>query len=87
MLVSKIIVICLKLRAKLRFLGFLNAFGIFSHEVVLIWFVCHETWHTTLFCIYYCVEKVRVERNNHMREITCLVAFLWFLKRFWHFLA
>ena len=56
----KRIVICLKLRAKLRFLRFLRFFGAYSHKVVKTWFVWHETWHTTLFDIYYCVEIVRI---------------------------
>ena len=30
-----------------------------------------ETWHTTLFGIYYGVEVVRIENNCHMFEIKC----------------
>ena len=75
---SKKIVICLKLRAKLRFLGFLSVFDTFSHKVVQTWFVSHEIWHTTLFCICYCVEMVTIKKNSHMLEITCFVAFLRF---------
>ena len=47
----KTIVIWLKLRAKMRFYGFLNVFGAFSNKVV-------QTWHKTLFSIHYCVEMV-----------------------------
>ena len=57
----KIIVICLKLRAKLRFKGFLSGFGTIAHKVDQTWFVLHETWHTKLFFIYYCVEKLIIE--------------------------
>ena len=51
----KKIVICLKSRAKLRFLGFLSVFGTFSHKVVRTCFGWHETLQTTLFRICYCV--------------------------------
>ena len=30
----------------------------------------HETWHTILFDIYYCVEIVIIEKNSHMFEST-----------------
>ena len=40
----------------LRFYGFKSVFAIFLHNVVQTWFVLHDTWHTTLFDIYYCVE-------------------------------
>ena len=68
---SKTIVICLKLRAKLRFLGFLSVFGTFSHKVIQTWFFWHETCHKTLFGTCYCVEMIRTENNSHMLEITC----------------
>ena len=55
----------------LRFLGFLSIFGNFAHKVAQTWFVLHETWHTTLFRIYYCVEVVRIENDSHTQEITC----------------
>ena len=42
-LAFKIIVICLKLRAKLRFYGFLSFFGTFAHKVAQKLFVLHET--------------------------------------------
>ena len=67
----KMIVICQKLRVKLRFYAFLNVFGTFAHKVAQTWFVLHETWHTKLFHIYHCVEVVRIENHNHMQEITC----------------
>ena len=84
---SKKIVIRLKLRAKFCFLTFFNRFWPFSHKVVQAWFVCHETWHTTLFGIYYCVKIFGIQNNCHMLDITYLVAFLRFLKRFLHFLG
>ena len=57
---SKTTVIFLKLRANLCFSDFLSVFGTFSYKVVQTWFVCHETWHTTLFGICYSIEKVRI---------------------------
>ena len=68
---SKTIVLCLILRDKLRFLGFLSVFGTFSHKVIQIWFVCHETCQTTLFGIYHCFEIIRIKNNSHMLDITC----------------
>ena len=62
---------CWKLRFKLRFYAFLSVFGTFAHKVAQTWFVLHETWQTTLFGIYYCVEVVKIESHNHMLEITC----------------
>ena len=50
-LVLKIIVICSKLRVKLRFYAFLCIFATFVHNVAQTWFVFHETWHITLFGI------------------------------------
>ena len=67
---SKKRVMCLKLRAELRFLGILCGISNFSQEVVQAWFVCHETWNTTLFGIYYCVYIFRIQNNSHMLEIT-----------------
>ena len=67
----KIIVICYNLHVKLRFNAFLNLFGTFAHNVAQKWFVLHETWHTTLFGIYYSVEVVRIENHSHMLPITC----------------
>ena len=53
------------------FLRFLSFFGTYSLKVVKTWFVWHETWHTSLFCIYYCIELIRIENNSHMLKITC----------------
>ena len=39
-------------------------FGTFAHKVVQTWFVLHETWHTTLFGKYYCVELVRIKNSS-----------------------
>ena len=58
---SKKIAICLKLRAKLLFKGFLSVFGTFAHKVFQTLFVLHETWPLTLFGIYYCVEMVKIQ--------------------------
>ena len=66
----KIIVICLKLRVKLIFYTFLNVFGTFALKVAQTWFVLHETWHTTLFGIYFFVEVIRNENHSHTLEIT-----------------
>ena len=38
--------------------------------VVQTWFVLHETWHTILFGIYYCVEVVRIVNHCHILNIT-----------------
>ena len=67
----KIIVICLKLRSKLRIYGFVCDFGSFAHKVAQTWFVFGETWHTILLGIYYRVEMVRIENESHMLDITC----------------
>ena len=48
----------LEITSKLSFRGFVSVFGSFSHKVVQTLFVSHETWHTTLFGIFYCVEMV-----------------------------
>ena len=61
---------------QLRFLGFSSVFITFAHKVSQTWFVLHETWHTTLFGISYCVEVVRIENHCHMIEIMCEVAIL-----------
>ena len=52
----------------MRFLAF---FGTFAPKVAHTWFILHETWHTTLYGIYYCVEVVRFENHSQMLEITC----------------
>ena len=59
------------LLCNLRFLGFFSFFGTFAHKVAQTWFVLHETLHTTLFGIDYCVEVGRIENHSHMLEITC----------------
>ena len=58
------------------FLRFLSVFGTFYQKVVENWFFSHESGHTTLFGICYCVEMVRIENDSHMLEITCYVATL-----------
>ena len=67
------------------FIGSLGLFGTFVHKVDQTWFVFHETWHTILFGIYYCVEVVRNEIHSHMLEITFQVEILWVFKLFWQF--
>ena len=52
-------------------MGSLGLFGTFVHKVAQTWFFLHETWHTILFGIYYCVEVVRNENHSNMLEITC----------------
>ena len=49
----------------------LNVFGTFALRVAQTWFVLHETWDTTQFGIYYCVEVVTIVNYSHMLEITC----------------
>ena len=71
----------------LRFYGFLSIFVTFAHKVARTWFILHETWHTILFGIYYCVEVIRIENHRHMLEITCYDAILWVFKHFLHFRA
>ena len=59
-------------------------FGTFAHKVVQTWFVLDETWHTTLFGIYYCVEAKFVVICKKLRVT---LRFLWVLKLIWHFRA
>ena len=66
----KIILVCYKLRAKLRFYGFLSFFCTFAYKEDQTWFILHETWHTKIFDINYCVEVVGIENHSHMQEIT-----------------
>ena len=66
----QVIVICLKLRAKFRFYGFLSFSCTFAHKLAKTWFVLDETWHTTLFGIYYCVEVVEIVYHNHILNIS-----------------
>ena len=73
------------LELKTTFIWFLKVFfGTYSLNVIQTWFVCHETWKTTLFGMCYCVKMVRIENNSHMLDITSKVAFLRFLMLFWH---
>ena len=69
------------------FMGLLSLFGIFVHKVAHTWFVLHETLHTILFGMNYCVEVVRNENDSNMIEITCYVGILLVLKPIWNFLA
>ena len=62
----QIIVICLKSRVKLRFCEFLSIFSTFWHKVAQTWCTLHETWQTTVFGIYYCVEVVIIKKHSHM---------------------
>ena len=78
----KFIVICSKLHAKLQFYRFLSFFGTCAHKVTQTWFVLHETWHTTLFGIYYSLEVVKIENHSYILEITCYVAILRVFKLF-----
>ena len=64
------------------FMVFKTFFCIFSHKVVKIWFVLLETWHTTLFGIYYCVDMIKIENNAHIPKIMCKVIFYRFLSVF-----
>ena len=41
------------------------------HTIAQTWFDLHETWHTTLFRIYYDVEVVKIEYHSLMLEIKC----------------
>ena len=75
----KIIIICWKLLVKLRFYGFLRIFVTFTYKVAQIWLILYNTWHTTLYGMYYSVKVVRIENHSHMLEITCLVTILWVL--------
>ena len=61
----------LEIRCKVAILRVLSVFGPFAQKVAQTWFVLHETWHTTLFAIYYFVEGVRIQNPSHMLEITC----------------
>ena len=49
----------------------LSVFGTFAHKVAQTLFDLRETWHTTSFGIYYCVELFRIENHCGMLEITC----------------
>ena len=49
----------------------LSFYGTFAHKEAQTWYILHETWHTTLFGIYYCVELVRIQNHSDMLEISC----------------
>ena len=55
----------------LQFYVFLSFFDTYPYDKAQTLFVLYETWHTTLFGLYYCVEVVRFENNSHVLEITC----------------
>ena len=44
----------------------------FVQKVAQTWVVLHETLHTTLFGIYYCVKVVWIENHSQMLEIYVL---------------
>ena len=73
----KTLVICLKLRAKFL----LKNFKFFWHFLTLSYsnlvYLARNMAHNTIF-IYYCFKMVRIEKNSHMHDITCLVTFLRF---------
>ena len=52
------------------FKGFLGIFGTFTHKVAQTWLFLNETWHTTLFGIYFCVKVVVIVNHSLMLEIT-----------------
>ena len=49
---------------------FLSVFATYAHKEAQTLLVSHETVHTTQFGICYCVEVFRIEKLNHMLEIT-----------------
>ena len=55
----------------MRFYGFLSYIGLFAHKVAQTWLRLHETWHRTLFDIYYCVDVNSIENLTHIIDITC----------------
>ena len=61
----------LEITCQVPILRIFKRFCHFCAKVAQTWFVLRETWHTTLFGIYYCVEVVRIENHSHMLEITC----------------
>ena len=65
-----IMVIFLILLGKLQFSGFFKVLGTFAHKVAQTLFVLHETLHTTLFGIYYCVGMVCIINYSHILNIT-----------------
>ena len=61
----------LEISCKVAFLLFLKCFCPFSHKLVQTWCVWLDTWHTTLFDVYYCVEMDRIKNNIYMLQIKC----------------
>ena len=61
----------LEITYQVAILWVLSSFGTFAPKVAETLFVLHETRHTILFGIYYCVEVFRIENHSHMLEITC----------------
>ena len=66
----------------MQFYDFLSVFGTFAHKVAQTWFVLHETWHTTLFGIYYCIKMVKIKNHSHMLKLRVQYRFYWFLSIF-----
>ena len=48
------------------------------HKVVQAWFVLHESLHTTMFGIYYCVEIVRTQKIFICLKLRSKLLFLGF---------
>ena len=68
------------------FKGFLIVFGNFRHKVAQTWFYLHETWHKTLFCIYYCVRSVQnLKPQSYARNYVLSCDFKGFLSVFGNF--
>ena len=61
----------LEITCLVMILWVLSFFGSLAHKVAQTWIVLHETLHTTLFCIYYFVEVIRIENNSRILEIMC----------------
>ena len=49
-------------------------YATFADKVAQTLFVVHETWHTTLLGVYYCVAMIRIVNHSHMLEISQYVA-------------
>ena len=77
----------LDISCKFAFLWFFKRFCTYSYIVVHTWFIWHKISNTILFDICYCAEMLNFEKNSHMLEITCKVAFLRLFKVFSNFLA
>ena len=66
---------CLKLRSKLHFKGFLSFYGTNTLKVVQTRFVWHETRHTTVICIYYCFKMVIIEKLGMCLKLHSMLHF------------